>query len=74
MNKYYFEMSDTERQLNLINNNLDYAICVFSEGLPIQADASTIREAIRLQSKITETLLDVSEDIETMLKIAQEDE
>ncbi len=34
MSKIYFEMREAERQLHLINNNLDYAACVLSEGLP----------------------------------------
>lgn len=34
MSKIYHEMSEAERQLHLISNNLDYAVCVLSEGLP----------------------------------------
>lgn len=33
MDKTYFEMNEAEKQVTLIDNNLDYAICVLSEGL-----------------------------------------
>jgi hypothetical protein len=36
--KIYFEMSEAERQLHLLQNNLDYAICILSEGLPVPED------------------------------------
>ena len=43
MNKTYFEMNEAEKQLSLINNIVDYAICMFSEGLPVYKDKETTR-------------------------------
>ena len=73
MDKSYFEMNDAEKQLNLISNNIDYAICVFSEGLPVTMDSSTLtNKIIELQMKIVDKLFDASKDIKSLLKIVEE--
>ena len=75
MDKSYFEMNDAEKQLNLISNNIDYAICVFSEGLPVTMDSSTLtNKIIELQMKIVDKLFDASRDIKSLLKIVEEKE
>lgn len=72
MDKTYFEMNEAEKQLSLINNIVDYAICMFSEGLPVYKDKETTRRIIYLQNSIVRSLLDVSVDISELMELIKE--
>ena len=75
MSKIYFEMSDKERQLNLIANNIDYAICMVSEGLSGTGEYNIPSEEVKkLQNRITDNLLKADEDISKLLKSVEEKE
>lgn len=73
MSKIYFEMNDKERQLNHIADNLDYAICMFGEGLSGtgQYNMST-EEIIELQHRIGDHLMAAYQDVYTLLKSTRE--
>ena len=74
MSKIYFEMSDKERQLNLIANNIDYAICMLGEGLSGTGEYNIPSEEVKkLQNRITDNLLKVNEDISKLLKAVEEE-
>lgn len=68
MNKTFFEMSDMEKQLTLIDTNLDYAICMLSEGLNGEIPGLSTQERVDLQDSICAHLLCASEDIAKLLK------
>ena len=75
MSKLYFEMNDKEKQLNLIAGNLDYAYCVFSEGLSGTGKFNLENEEVRkLQNRIGDHVMKAYEDINTLLKAVEEKE
>lgn len=75
MSKIYFEMSDKERQLRHIEDNLDYAICMFSEGLSGTGEYNIPSEEVKeLHNQITDNLLKAYDDINILLKAVEEKE
>lgn len=75
MSKIYFEMNDKERQLKHIGDSIDYAICMLSEGLSGTGEYNIPSEEVRkLQNRITDNLLKADEDINKLLKAAEEKE
>jgi hypothetical protein len=75
MSKIYFEMNDKERQLRHIGDTIDYAICMFGEGLSGTGKYNIPnKDVIELQSKISDQLLCAMTDIEKLLKAVEEEE
>lgn len=75
MSKIYFEMNDKERQLKHIGENIDYAICMFSEGLSGTGEYSIPSEEVKeLHNQITDNLLKAYDDINILLKAVEEKE
>lgn len=75
MSKIYFEMNDKERQLKHIGDNIDYAICMFSEGLSGIGDYNISSKEVReLHNRITDNLLKAYDDIKILLKAVEEKE
>lgn len=74
MNKTFFEMSDIEKQLTLIDTNMDYAICAISEGLNGDIPGISKQERIDLQDSICAHLLCASENIAMLLKLVTDQE
>lgn len=73
MSKMYFEMNDKERQLNLIANNLDYAISVLGEGLDGTGEYNLeVNEVNEVQNRIQEHLIKAYEDVELLIKSTKE--
>ncbi len=67
MEKLYFEMNGAERQLTLINNNLDYAISAIAEGIQGEYTGISTSEMIDLQDVTCAHLISASEGIRKML-------
>lgn len=63
MGKTYFEMNDAEKQLTLIENNLDYATCVIAEGLQGDYNGMELKEVRELQNNICKSLIEASDCI-----------
>lgn len=75
MSKIYYEMNDKERQLKHIGDNIDYAICMFGEGLNGTGDYDIPSEEVsELQGRITDNLLKAYDDINILLKSVEEKE
>ena len=75
MSKIYFEMNDKERQLKHIGDSIDYAICMFGEGLSGTGEYNIPSEEVKkLQDRITDNLLKADEDINKLLKAVEEKE
>lgn len=75
MSKIYFEMNDKEKQLRHIGDTIDYAICMFAEGLSGTGEYNIpTEEVIDLQSKIADNLISVQADMEKLLKAVEEKE
>ena len=75
MSKIYFEMNDKERQLRHIGETIEYAACMFGEGLSGTGEYSIpTKEVIELQSKISDQLINVQALIEKLLKAVEEEE
>lgn len=75
MSKLYFEMNDKEKQLRHIGDNIDYAICMFSEGLSGTGEYSIPSEEVKeLHNQITDNLLKAYDDINILLKSVEEKE
>jgi len=75
MNKIYFEMNDKEKELHHIATNLDYAICVFGEGLSGTGKFNLKNTEInKLQNRIGDHLMKAYEDITLLLKATEEKE
>ena len=75
MSRIYFEMSDKEKQLRHIGDNIDYAICMFSEGLSGTGEYSIPSEEVKeLHNQITDNLLKAYDDINILLKAVEEKE
>lgn len=75
MSKIYFEMNDKERQLRHIGDTIEYAACMFGEGLSGTGEYNIpIKEVIELQSNISDQLINVQVLIEKLLKAVEEEE
>lgn len=75
MSKVYFEMNDKERQLKHIGDNIDYAVCMFSEGLSGTGEYNIPSEEVKeLHNQITDNLLKAYDDINILLKSVEEKE
>lgn len=73
MSKNYFEMNDKEKQLKHIGEMIDYAICMFSEGLSGTGEYNIpTKEVIELQSDISDQLINAHSLIEKLLKAVEE--
>lgn len=73
MSKLYFEMNDKEKQLNHIGENLDYATCMFGEGLSGAGRYNMSSEKVReIQNRITDHLMAARGDINLLLKSTEE--
>lgn len=73
MSKNYFEMNDKEKQLKHIGEMIDYAICMFSEGLSGTGEYNIpTEEVIELQSNISDQLINTHSLIEKLLKAVEE--
>lgn len=66
-NKIYFEMGENERQLHLISNNLDYAVCVLGEGLPDEFHGVDRELVPEILSNITDHLIAAWEGVGFLL-------
>jgi hypothetical protein len=68
-------MNDKEKQLRHIGDTIEYAICMFGEGLSGTGEYSIpTKDVIELQSKISDQLIDVQTLIEKLLKAVEEEE
>lgn len=68
-------MNDKERQLKHIGDNIDYAICMFSEDLSGTRGYNIPSEEVKeLRNHITDNLLMAYADIGTLLKAVEEKE
>lgn len=75
MDKIYFEMNDKEKQLRHIGDGIDYAICMFSEGLSGTGVYNIPnKKVIALQSEISDQLINVRSQIDELLKAVEEEE
>lgn len=75
MRKIYFEMNDKEKQLRHIGDTIDYAICMFGEGLSGTGEYDIPNEEVReLQSRIADQLISVQSDMDKLLKAVEEKE
>lgn len=68
MSKIYFEMTETERELNFLGQTVDYAGTRFAEGLGGNYKGLTTKEVIDVQSKIAEHLFEASSLIGKLLE------
>lgn len=60
MNKIYFEMTETERELTFLGQTVDYTGTRFAEGLGGVYEGLSTKEVIEIQSKVAEHLFEVS--------------
>lgn len=78
MNKIYLEMSETERVLSRIDDDLEWAGCMLIEGIYIDrkliSSRSSVEEVIRLQKKAEKHLRKAQGYIHHLAKIAEENE
>jgi hypothetical protein len=73
MSKIYFEMNGKEKQLNHIADNLDYAICMFGEGLRGTGEYNiSNKQVYELEKRIGCHLLEAYKDVMSLLKAVEE--
>ena len=73
MDKIYFEMTEAEKQYNHIMENIDYAICVISEGIGGIHELE-VSEVIDLQAEITDQLIKAQSGLKKLLDSVEKSE
>lgn len=74
MEKIYFEMSEGERILSKLENDIDYALTVLSEGVLADYHDMTIENVNKFQNKASDLLIEANQYINKLLKAVKEKE